>query len=188
MVSDADLLTLCAYEEARNQVDDGVAAIARVVENRVRQGYQCDHSIAGAITRHAQFSWTEYAMSAAGYHEVAFGTAEELARIQQLLAVARADRDQWERCARITASVMTGRYSTVAFARLTADTVLYYNPDACAAPPWAKAGAFVCRIGSHQFYRDLAWSAMHGAPTKTAAAPAVIAASSSAIHTVEVDV
>ncbi len=189
MVSDADLLTLCAYEEARNQPDDGVAAIARVVDNRVRLGYQDDgHSIAGAITKHAQFSWTEYDEGSAGYHQVAFGMAAELARIQQLLVVAKADKVQWARCARIIQAVMTGRYAGAQFARLTDETVLYFNPAACAAPPWARVSAFVCRIGAHSFYRDLAWSAMRGAAAGPALAPTVIAASSAAPHTVEVDV
>ncbi len=189
MVSDADLLTLCAYEEARNQPDDGVAAIGRVVGNRVRLGYQDDgHSIAGAITKHAQFSWTEYDEGAGGYHQVAFGLAAELARIQQLLVVAKADKMQWARCARIVQAVLEGRYAGAQYARLTNETVLYFNPAACAAPPWARVSAFVCRIGAHSFYRDLAWSAMRGAPAKPPLAPAVIAASSAATHTVEVDV
>ena len=187
MVSDVDLLTLCAFEEARNQPDDGVAAIGRVVENRVRLGYQDDgHSIAGAITKHAQFSWTEYDEGAAGYHQVAFGLSAELARIQQLLAVAQADRVQWARCARIVQAVMEARYAGAQFARLTADTVLYFNPSACAAPPWARVSAFVCRIGAHQFYRDLAWSAMHGALSGMIVAASTV--SSSSTNTVEVDV
>ena len=159
-MTDAELLSLCCYEEARNQPDDGVAAIVHVVLDRVRLGYQCDHSIAGAITRHAQFSWVEYDMGAGGYHQVAFTTAAELARIQQLLAVAKQDQAQWARCSRIAAQVMAGAYKGGApYAKLTGDTVLYYNPAACARPAWATPATFVCRIGAHEYYRDRAISA-----------------------------
>ena len=125
MVSDVELMTLCAYEEARNQPDDGVAAVVYVVLDRVRLGYECDHSIAGALRCHAQFSWVEYEMGQGGYRQVAFGSAAELARIQQLLAIAKADVGSWSRCSRIAGDVMAGRYrGATPHQRLTSDTVL----------------------------------------------------------------
>ena len=185
-MNDLELLALCSYEESRNQPDDGVAAVVHVVLDRVRLGYQCDHSIAGAITRHAQFSWVEYEMGQGGYHQVAFGTAAELARIQQLLAIAKTDQAQWARCSRIAGDVMAGKYrGGAAYGRLTSDTVLYFNPDACAAPPWARVGAFVCRIGAHSFYRDLAVSAglrQASAPTRPAPPSGSAAVSETVLH------
>jgi spore germination cell wall hydrolase CwlJ-like protein len=176
-MTDADLLTLCALREAGNQPDDGVAAVCKVVLNRVRLHYDCDGTISGAILRHAAFSWTEFEFRDDAYVRVAFTPEAQLAHVEASFAQGK-DSAGWARCARIAAEVQAGTYRGLMYGRLTADTVLYYAPSGASAPAWARPLAFVVQIGGQRFYRDIS----HMAPTELAkVAP-------QGAHTVEIDV
>ena len=155
MISDHDLLTLCAMQEAVGEPDDGVAAIVRVCLNRARLHYNSDGTIADVIDRHDQFSWTTWVMTTTGYREVAIGMAAELARVQQLLVANQANHAHWARCSQIAQAVVAGSYRGAAYDHLTDDAVLYLNPRIVKRlPAWAVAANHVCAIGHHDFYRD----------------------------------
>ena len=153
-MTEFDELCLCAFQEAAGEPDDGVAAVVQVVLNRTRLQYASDGTIAGTIERHAQFSWTEYAMENQVYTRVARTLADEQARIQQLLGVAQAMPNAWGRVQHIVSAVQAGTYIGPDFHRITTDTVLYLNPRISTHQPWQLEENFVCTIGHHWFYRD----------------------------------
>lgn len=153
-MTEFDELCLCAFEEAAGEPDDGVAAVVQVVLNRTRLQYASDGTIAGTIERHAQFSWTEYAMQGGVYTRVARTPADEEARIQQLLTTSQSYPTAWARVQHITSAVQAGSYIGPDFHKITTDTVLYLNPRISAHQPWQVADNFVCTIGHHDFYRD----------------------------------
>ena len=153
-MTDFDELCLCCFEEAAGEPDDGVAAVAQVVLNRTRLQYASDGTISGTIERHAQFSWTEYAMQGSVYARVARTPEDEAARVQQLLGTAQAEPNTWARMKWIVAAVRAGTYQGADFAKVTTDTVLYLNPHISAQQPWQIEANFVCTIGHHDFYRD----------------------------------
>jgi len=153
-MTDLEELTLCCFDEAAGEPDDGVAAVAQVVLNRTRLQYASDGTIRGTIERHAQFSWTEYAMQGGVYTRVARTPEEEQARIQQLFATAEAMPNAWARVQHIASAVMAGSYIGPDFHKVTTDTVLYLNPRISTHQPWQVEANFVCTIGHHDFYRD----------------------------------
>jgi spore germination cell wall hydrolase CwlJ-like protein len=153
-MTDADLIALCVFQEANLEPDDGLAAVARVVMNRMRLRFQSDGSVAGTVF-HANgtaFSWAAFEMVEGRYSRVADGPVEIEARAADLLAKAQRFHDAWARAQRIASQVRAGLYAGVAFMQVTGDTVLYLNP-AIADAPWAVADKFVCRIGHHSFFR-----------------------------------
>ncbi|MDR3507601.1 MAG: cell wall hydrolase [Caulobacteraceae bacterium] len=151
-MTDADILTLCAFEEANLECDDGLAAIARVVLNRIRRRFFSDGTIAGTVFAHAQFSWTEYAMIHGRYTRVAATPQAVQDRAGRLMAQDKAFTGRWARAAGIVAKVMAGTYAGAAYARLTDDAVLYLNPS-ISKTPWAVPEKHVCDIGHHSFFR-----------------------------------
>jgi len=153
-MTEFDELCLCAFEEAAGEPDDGVAAVVQVVLNRTRLQYASDGTINGTIERHAQFSWTEYAMQGGVYTRVARTPEEEQARIQQLSVVAQSMPNAWRRVQNIASAVGAKTYQGADFAKVTTDTVLYLNPRISAHQPWQIEDNFVCTIGHHDFYRD----------------------------------
>lgn len=157
-VSDADLLTLCVWTEAQGEPADGMAAVARVVQNRQHLRYQSDGTLQGTILRRSAFSAFGFDFADGAYH--AAPDAYSPARVQRMLAKAKANR-AWAKCSAVIQSLQAGHYvGDAAYDRLTPDTVLYDNPR-ISHPAWATPAAFVTAIGQHSFYRDLTW---RGAP------------------------
>lgn len=153
-MTDAELMTLCAFQEANLEPDDGLAAVVRVIMNRIRLRFQSDGTVAGTVF-HANgtaFSWAAFEMADGRYRRVADGLAEIRLRAQALLAAAQAHHSAWRRCQRITAQVQAGLYAGVDFRAITGDTLLYLNP-ALSSAPWATPDKFVGQIGRHAFYR-----------------------------------
>lgn len=161
MISDQDLLTLNCYEEARGELDDGVAAVAQVVLNRMQhKGPQSDGTIPGTILYPNAFSWTQWEMVEDShgewrYTKVAHTQQETLIRVQHRLNAAKLHVADWTRCARIAGEVVKGEYHTQAFDALGPDAVSYYNPHihGQATPKWATPAKRVCAIGHHDFFR-----------------------------------
>lgn len=151
-MDDTDALALCAFEEAVGEIDDGVAAIVRVVLNRTARRYQSDGTLQGTIFAPNQFSWTSWEMIGGHYTKVAHSPAEVAARAASLLAHAQALRTSWARVSRIVAQVRAGTYHGPLYAALTDDAVMYLN-RAIAAAVWATPDKQVCVIGHHTFYR-----------------------------------
>jgi len=151
-MDDASLLALCAFEEAAGEPDDGVAAVARVVLNRMRLRYASDGEVAGTVLAPDQFSWTAWEMSDGRYHRVCHTAAETAARAEALLVKAKGLPAQWARMRRITDDVVAGTYGGRDYDRLTDDAVLYLNRRLSQAV-WATPARRVCDIGRHTFYR-----------------------------------
>jgi spore germination cell wall hydrolase CwlJ-like protein len=168
-MTDLEAATLCAMREAANQPDEGVAAIVEVLKNRTALHYASDGTLQGTIDRHAQFSWTENDFVNGRYQEVAFNPAEELARIQTLLAQSEEQAATWARCQAITEAVLAGTFSGPLFDKITPTTVLYYNPQ-IVAPYWAATASESVVIGQHRF---MAPNDLYAPPTLPAVAAAV---------------
>lgn len=151
-MDDASLLALCAFQEAAGEPDDGVAAVARVVLNRMARRFTSDGTLAGTILAPDQFSWTEFEMIDGRYQRVCHSRAEVEARAEALLAKAMGLPAQWARVLRITREVAAGAYAGRDYERLTDEAVLYLNPHLSHAA-WASPGRRVCDIGRHSFYR-----------------------------------
>ena len=151
-MTDLEILTLCAFQEANLEPDDGVAAIIRVIQNRMRRRFFSDGTVAGTVFAHNQFSWAEWSMVDGKYTRVATGPDEVQARAEQLLTAAKGYEHAWERISSIVAQVLAGTYSGPDYAKLTDDTVLYDNLR-LAKPAWAIAEKHVCAIAHHDFFR-----------------------------------
>lgn len=147
-----ELLALCVFEEARGEIDDGKAAVARVILNRTRRKYQSDGSIEGTILHPAAFSWTEFDMVGGKYVKVASTPEEQHARVLACYAQALKS-PSWLPCEHIAERVLSGAYDTPNYRLLTDDTVLYYAPAACRTPAWADADKLVAVIGRMWFFR-----------------------------------
>ena len=153
--SDAAWLTLCVYEEARNQPQDGKAAVAKVVLNRTRRKppFFSDGTIKGTILHPSQFSWVEYDMVDGHYTKVAHTPEQVEARVGKLYTEATSHHLVWSACADPAASVVAGTYvGGPAYDELGDDALLYCNL-AVSQPPWATPEKLICRIGAHSFYR-----------------------------------
>lgn len=152
---DAKWLTLCVYEEARGEPQDGKAAVARVVLDRTRRKppYASDGSIGGTIFWPNQFSWTSWDMIGGHYTKVAHTTQEVEARAATLCAKAKADSLVWAACEDIARDVLEGTYAGgSAYQLLGPDALLYVNL-AVSRPTWADPAKMICRIGAHSFFR-----------------------------------
>ena len=151
-MDDVSLLTLCAFQEAAGEPDDGVAAVARVVLNRMARHYVSDGTVAGTVLAPDQFSWTAWEMVDGRYERVCRSAEAVQARAAALLVRAQALVRQWTRVGRIVGEVQGRAYAGADYDRLTDDTVLYLNPRLSHAV-WATPAKRVCDIGRHSFFR-----------------------------------
>lgn len=158
-MTDADLIALCAFREANLEPDDGVAAVVRVILNRMALRYQSDGTVQDTIFHGngVAFSWAAFDMIGGHYTRVASGLPALLARAQTLLVMAQHYQEAWARTQRIASAVCAGTYAGTAYAAITPDTVLYLNPDPRLVPhppAWMNPANLVTTIGRHSFYRD----------------------------------
>lgn len=165
-MTDAQLLALNVYEEARGEITDGKAAIARVVKNRMARLFFSDGTVAGTVLKKDQFSWAwfDFVTRVTGNAAVDKLAKPEYRRVaatregaqviaeSKLLKVAP---KLFAACDHIAAEVMAGTYRGPAYDRLTNDALSYLNPRILTRlPKWATPSKFVCRIGNHDFYRE----------------------------------
>jgi spore germination cell wall hydrolase CwlJ-like protein len=151
-MDDASLMTLCAFQEAAGECDDGVAAVARVIVNRMARRYASDGTVAGTVLAPDQFSWAAFEMVDGRYQRVCHSAEAVVQRAEALLAKAQALASQWARILRITREVVAGTYAGPDYDRLTSEAVLYLNPRLSHAA-WAIPAHRICDIGRHSFYR-----------------------------------
>ncbi|HWA30024.1 MAG TPA: cell wall hydrolase [Rhizomicrobium sp.] len=164
MMRPNDLLALNLVMEAGLEPDDGKAAIARVVKNRMARKYESDGTISGTVLKRDQFSWawfdfveshsgtSVHGHSAKKYVQVCYSDADALARAEGLLA--RQPLPALVHCRDIGARVFAETYRGADYDRLTDDAVLYLNPRIVSdMPDWAAADKLICSIGRHDFYR-----------------------------------
>lgn len=155
MLDDVTWLALVIFDEAKGEIDDGKAAVGRVVLNRTKKHYSSDGTIQGTILSPNQFSGFYFDMVGGVYTRVCHTLEEAAVRATHKLAEAQTHTATWVSCKNIAAVLLHGHYQGGAeFNHLTDDTVLYYNPAAVShTPDWATPSHFVVKIGHHQFYR-----------------------------------
>jgi len=148
-------MALCAYDEARNQLDDGKAAVCQVIKNRANLSYQSDGTIMGTVLHPMAFSGFWCDMVNGHYVRVAHTIADAQGRAAAKFAAAIAQPQLWSNLMEIATDVMGGHYEPQGpeFALLCPDALLYCNM-AVSAPTWATRDRFITRIGAHSFYRD----------------------------------
>lgn len=163
-MNDTDLLALNVYREAAGEPDEGRAAVARVVKNRMAAKFFSDGTIRGTVLRKDQFSWAYFAFvdKVGGtitpgkhvqvYSRIASTLPEAEAVAEDLLK--RVVPNVFRHCSEIAQSVMAGTYYSPLYAKLGNDAVSYLNPRILTRPPtWATTARFVVSIGHHDFYR-----------------------------------
>lgn len=146
-----DLAALCILEEAGGESDDGKAAVARVIKNRMERKYESDGTLAGTILKWDQFSWAWFDYVRGSYRRVAWNEAQALQIAQQKYI--QASTVALLHCSDIYGRVMDGLYNSPEYAQLTDDTVLYLNESLVHLPPWAIPSKHVAKIGSQDFFR-----------------------------------
>lgn len=174
-----DPLTLAAlntYQESGGEIDDGKAAVARVVKNRMALNFFSDGTIPGTVLAKDQFSWAwfHFVTMVTGtvsapkhvqiYQRAAKNVAEASAIADKLLKTVPARA--FQHCYDITAQVMAGTYVGTdilpgtghsSYDLMTDKVVSYLNPKILTRlPRWAIPEAEVCVIGRHHFYREAA--------------------------------
>lgn len=152
-MTDDEAMALNAFQEADLEPDDGVAAIVRVVLNRMGSHFFSDGTVQGTVFRPGQFSWTQYEMVNGHYTKVAHDALEVMARCEGLLTKAKAHPSAWARCMDIAERVQSGQYRGLLFDRLGDEAVLYDNL-ALAQPVWATPENLIVQIGHHSFFRS----------------------------------
>jgi hypothetical protein len=163
-MTEQELLALNVYEEARGEIPDGQAAIARIVKNRMALRYTSDGTIFGTVLAKDQFSWAWFGfethhsgtathpLNVKSYERIAHTLTEAEGVAQDMLDLAPADL--LVACGIIAQEVMNGTFSGQFYDYLTDDAVLYLNPRILTKlPVWAIPDKLVCSIGHHDFYR-----------------------------------
>lgn len=153
-MNDQDLLALCVLEEAGGEPDEGRAAVARVIANRMKRKYQSDGTMVGTVLHYDAFSWAWFAFGGTPpkYHRVAWHLDQAQAIAEKKLASAPATA--LSQCRVIAAFVNAGTFHGDLYDKLTDDTVMYLNPHILDhLPDWAVPEKFVVRIGQQDFYR-----------------------------------
>lgn len=164
MMRPQDLLALNIVMEAGLEPDDGKAAIARVVKNRMALKFESDGTISGTVLKRDQFSWAWFDFvephsgtavhghSAKKYVRVCHTDGEAQARAEMLLA--KQPLPALVHCRDIGQRVFAETYHGPDYDRLTDAVVNYLNPAILPEPlpAWASADKLVCVIGRHQFF------------------------------------
>lgn len=158
------LLGLCVYEEAQGEPDEGKAAVARVVKNRMKRRFFSDGTIEGTVLAKDQFSWAWFdfvtRISGTGatkksvlkYERICHTNTEARALAEDKLK--RALRRTLERCTVIGDAVMADTFRGPLFDQLGDGAVSYLNPRILTKlPKWVIPSALVVKIGHHDFYR-----------------------------------
>jgi spore germination cell wall hydrolase CwlJ-like protein len=151
-MTDAELLALCVWDEARGEPAEGKAAVARVVLNRMHAHYQSDGTIPGTVLAPGQFSgfWFDWAN---GKYVRACTTRDEAAtRAGKLLADAETAPEVWETCLDAAARVQAGTFRGPLYEKL-GDAAVNYADLAYCNPAWAVPEKLVVEIGRHSFFR-----------------------------------
>lgn len=153
---DAKWLSLCVFEEAQGECQDGKAAVAKVVLNRTRRHppYASIGTIKSTVFWPNQFSWTSWSMLGGHYIKVARTAEDVQARALKLLAEAIANKLVWAACEDAALDVLAGTYEGGdGYRALGPDALLYVNLAAVARPAWADPAKLISKVGRHSFFR-----------------------------------
>ena len=152
ILKDLDLVALCVYCEAWTEPDDGKAAVARVIYNRITRKYESDGTVVGTVLKYDQFSWAWFTFVNGKYTRI----SDDLAQAKSVaeFKLKHAPAFALSRCAQLSLAVKNGTYAGPQYLDMTNDTVLYLNPHILEQlPSWATADKLVCTIGNQNFYR-----------------------------------
>jgi len=152
ILKDLDLASICIYCEAWLEPDEGKAAVARVLRNRINKLYESDGTMQGTVLKYDQFSWAWFAYVNGKYTRIsdnqhmAYSVAEFKLKHAPAFALSR--------CAQIYIAVKNGEFKGDLYNKLTDEAVLYLNPHIVEhMPVWADPALLVATIGNHNFYK-----------------------------------
>jgi spore germination cell wall hydrolase CwlJ-like protein len=154
-MDDADLFALCIWTEARGEPYEGKAAVARVIHNRIAQGYFSDGTVAGTVLKFDQFSAFWFAMRNGQYARISVDLDQAQAQAAALLPLAQASA-MWADCQRaVTDGAIGSAYAWGAQGLLlnAEPRALLYCDPAISSPVWATDAARVAVIWNHTFFR-----------------------------------
>lgn len=153
-MDDGAWLALCVYDEASNQPEDGMAAVAKVVLNRAREHYFSDGTIKGTILRKDQFSGFYFSMVDGKYRRVCKTMDEAEARALLKYDRCRSHPVTWATCHKVALEVLNGAYKGGPdYQKLGDDALLYVNLAVVRRPAWAKPEKLIVKIADHSFFR-----------------------------------
>lgn len=153
ILKDLDLVSLCMYCEAWLEPDDGKAAVARVIYNRIKKKYESDGTVIGTVLKYDQFSWAWFSWINGKYVRVSdtLGQAKSVAEFK----LKHVSPYALSRCAQISIAVKNNEYKGNLYDQLTDEVVSYLNPHVLNhLPDWATPEKFVCTIQNHNFYKE----------------------------------
>lgn len=162
--SELDWLTACVIDEAGNQSDEGKAAVAQVIKNRIACRFRSDGTVKGTVLARDQFSGFYHDTVNGRYRRVCNDLPCAERRGLQKIATYKRNTSRWNSVRAICERVMSGSYSgSTAFNTLrsnrNATQYLNYevtqrlNPSPTASwRTWANRSKFACKIGDHSFY------------------------------------
>ncbi len=162
--SELDWLTCCVIDEAGNQSDEGKAAVAQVIKNRIACRFRSDGTVKGTVLARDQFSGFYHDTVNGRYRRVCNDLPCAERRGLQKIATYKRNTSRWNAVRALCERVMSGSYSgSTAFNTLrsnrNATQYLNYavterlNPSPNASwRTWANRSKFACKIGDHSFY------------------------------------
>jgi len=151
-MTDEDLTALCVLEEAGGEIDDGKAAVARVIKNRMKLKFESDGTLFGTVLKYDQFSWAWFDFVSGQYRRIAwnFEQAKKVAELH----LDRAAPAPLLHCRKIAQNVLASTYHGELYDHMTDQVVNYLNPKILhSIPAWASPDKLVCVIGHHNFYK-----------------------------------
>jgi spore germination cell wall hydrolase CwlJ-like protein len=150
MMDDTTLLALCIWSEAAGEPDEGKAAVAQVVMNRMARRYQSDATLVGTVLHPLAFSGFWFDFHGDSYVRVAHTLDDAKARAEAMLPHAMRQA-VWPECYAIAAAALDGK-PVLQNASLD-NAVLYLNPKILKhLPVWASSDKLAATVGRHQFY------------------------------------
>ena len=154
-MTDDELFATCVWTEARGEPYEGMAAVARVVWNRINQKWFSDGTVSGTVLAKDQFSAFYFDMVDDHYTRVCSTREEATVRAEVLFAQASASA-QWAECQKAVTDGKPGATypGGPTWDKFAAEPrALMYANLAISNPAWATADKRICQIYSHTFFR-----------------------------------
>lgn len=141
MIDEATLAVLTIWQEARGESFEGKLAVAEVIRDRTRRGYQSDGTVVGTVLKPYQFSgWNMNDSQRIKAMKLAASDLTSAPHRAQLEECAHA----WNMAIKTNTQVAKG-------------ALLYHAdpmPKGMAKPGWAALLPKLVQIGAHAFYAD----------------------------------
>lgn len=154
-MTDADLMALCIFTEARGEPYEGKCAVGRVILNRIAERWFSDGTMAGTVLAKDQFSAFWFDMVDGKYTRICETQGAAAVHAENLLANAKTDA-MWPHCQKACADAAPGSgYAPgpVWAILAAAPRALLYANLAISSPVWATPEKKVCSIFHHTFFK-----------------------------------